>query len=184
MALIPISMPRIYSEFGGVNMTVQKGPISDGSNSFLALSLVKLASGLLAAVASTDVTCYGQTPDASKASTDVPPAALFGQNHYVFDLKGRIIAVSITDATFRVGATGPSYDGTGGTTTGVALAPGQRYGILRATTGTYDQYQFLNIEDTTNDFFEIVGPFPDTRQAVTDNNPRVLVKILDSVLGT
>ena len=170
----PIFMPVIYQE-GANNMTTQKGPITDGSNSFTASSLVVVTSAALVLVATAGTAIYGLSPDGSHLSTDVPPTALFGEDHYPFDLRGRTLVMNATDGT--VGHIGTSSDGS---YTSLSLAVGQQFGILTPTTGAYTGYQLIDTSNTTQKLFTVVGLHPSS--ATTDINPRVLVKVIDAAL--
>lgn len=167
-----IQRPRIY-QGGPENRIRQKGPIGDGSNSFSQFDLVKIASNVLAVVQTGDIVCYGQTPSSSKVPTVKPPEGFFGENHYVFDLKDVTLQINI--ATFA-GDT-PTV-GSGGATWSSVLI-GTRYGIGLSNEPTTNGIQMLNVSDTVNEFFEVVGLHPD--MSSTDTNPLVLVKIVDSV---
>ena len=169
-----IFMPSIYQE-GANNMATQKGPITDGSNSFAASALVVVTSAALVLVATAGTAIYGLCPDASKLSTDTPPVDLFGENHYPFDLKGRTLAMNVTDGT--VAHIGTSSDGSW---TSLSLAVGQQFGIVTPTTGTYTGYQLIDQSNTTQKLFTIVGLHPSS--AASDINPLVLVKVLDAAL--
>lgn len=174
--IIPIRVP-IPSRFGRLNIGQQRGPVSDGSNSFIANSFVKLSSGELAAVATGDVVCYGYVFDASKAAGLTPPEAFFGQNHYVChpeDVVFEINAAAFSTNTATIGSSGVTW-------TGGSIAVGNRYGIGMADNSGYEGVHMLNTSDTTNDFFEVIALAPN--QAVTDNNPRLLVKILKSIIN-
>lgn len=187
-AAIPIRMPFIRMEHGSNSPCVQKDPVPEaGSSVWLAGTLCYTsgtgASTVLNKCASDAVLCYGQSPDAAKgvAATSVllePPRALFGLNHYCFDVRDRIIEINISNASASGANIGLTTGVTwaGGGTNGVALAPGQQYGLITPTSGTYLDYQMLDVTDTTNLLFEIVALAPG--QATTDNNPRVWVKII------
>ena len=170
----PIFMPVIYQE-GSNNLASQKGPITDGGNVFAAGSLVVVTAAALVLVATAGTAVYGQSPDSSHLSTDVPPTALFGQMHYPFDLKGRTLVMNVTDGT--VGHIGTTSDGSW---TSLSLAVGSQFGIVTPTTGAYAGYQLVDQSNTTQKMFTVVGLHP--QSATTDINPRILVKMIDSVL--
>lgn len=168
-----ILMPELKRQFG--NMNIQRPPVSDSSNTFLAKSLVYLSSGALAAIATAGVLCYGQTPDGSHLATDAVPAVLFGENHYVF---------SPLDAEFEinVGAVASSTDvqvGAGAKTPGDVVI-GTKYGIYVPTTGIYAGVQFLDPTNTSNLLFQVVGKVDNVLD--TDYNGRVRVKIVPSTI--
>lgn len=158
-------------------MHVQKPPVSDGSNSFTAGDLVQVSAGLLQVVPATSGTAstklvWGQTPDSSKLSTDIPPVSFFGENHYCFDLSDAIIEMNITntaagvgDATTNNGAAGPQLS---------ALVIGASYGI-RLDAVNYVGIQMVNVNETTNTLVQCVGIAPN--QSLSDYNGRALFKI-------
>lgn len=172
--IIPARMPRVHQYAGPSNRAVQKEPLSDGANAFLAKSLVKIATGVLAAVATGDVVCYGQSLDPSHAAAEKwPEGAPFGEQHYPLDLADVILAVQMTNNAATFGASGPTWTGSG-------VTVGGKYGLIRPTSGDQASMQFLNYQNTTNLFFEIVALHPE--MAVDDQNPLVLVKLLPAVL--
>jgi hypothetical protein len=190
MAIAQIAMPFIRHERTGSSPAVQKVAVPEKATpeTWLAGALVQLTAGAVPATLTVcptaGVLCFGQSPDAAKGSSTpsnllTPPYTLFGLNHFVFDVKDRIIEINAAAALTNVGTTN-GVTWAGGGTGGVALAAGQKYGLLTGTTGTYNKYQFMDVTNTTNLFFEVVGLAP--FQSVDDNNPRVLVKILDAVL--
>lgn len=176
MARIPIRRPLLLQQNG--NMHLQKPPISDGANAFSAGDLVQIsAAGALQLVPNTTATAltklvWGQTPDASHASTDTPPTAFFGENHYCFSVEDAIIEMNITntaggvgDASVNNGAAGPQLS---------AVTLGASYGI-RTDAATYVGVQMVDISNTTNTLVQVVGLSPN--QTTADYNGRVLVKI-------
>lgn len=185
--------PFLREEAGGNHVCVQKDPLPEASGltsttGWLAGSFVYTsgtgASTVLNKVATAGTVIYGQSPDSS-ANTAAPvlPTKLFGLNHYPFDVRDRIMEINISGSVATIGtSSGATY--AGGGTNGVALAPGQQYGIVTATTGTYTNYQLLDVSNTTQKVFEIVGlaNTPQNPQTTTDNNPRVLVKVIASVI--
>lgn len=158
-------------------MHTQRPPIGDGGNSFKAGDLVQIASGVLQLVPTTTATAstqlvWGTTPDDSKASTDVPPVAFFGETHYCFDVTDAIIEMNITnasggvgDATTNNGAAGPQLS---------AVTIGAVYGI-RTDATNYSGVQMLDTGNTTNTLVQVIAIAPN--QSTTDYNGRVLVKI-------
>lgn len=197
MALIPISMPFIREESGSNHPTVQKDALPEaGSSSWLKGTLVYTsgtgASTVLNKLATAGTVIYGQSPDVSHTSgTGNWPDAPFGLNHYPFDLRDRILEINISGSQGTIGTTsGATW--AGGGTNGVALAPGQQYGVLTPTSGVYQNYQLLDVSNTTQKVFEIVALAPggpnlggtsfSSTQSVNDNNPRVWVKVIPGVL--
>lgn len=184
MAIARIAMPEIRMEHGSNSPAVQKDPVTEaGSSSWLAGSLCYTsgtgASTVLNVVATDGVLCYGQSPDSAVGTgLSTPPNRLFGTQHYCFDLRDRIIEINVANSSASGAQTGTSSGVTwaGGGTGGVALAPGQQYGLIKPTSGTYEKYQFIDVSDTTNLLFEIVALAPG--QSVNDNNPRVWAKII------
>lgn len=190
--LIPIANPLVYQTQGSNACQIQKDPLPEkASQDWFAGSFVYRsgtgASAVIETCLSDSVLCYGASPDraygsGTAASLLKPPNTLFGLNHYPFDPRDVIFSVNISNASAS-GANLYTTSGVtwaGGGTNGVALAPGQQYGLIRPTSGTYQGIQLLDVTDTTNKFFEIVGLAP--YQSVDDNNPRVLVKILPTII--
>lgn len=176
MALAKIRRPLLLQQQG--NMNVQRAPIADGANTFVAGDLVQInASGQLQLVPNTSATAltklvWGQTPDSSKLATDIPPVAFFGENHYCFDPTDAIFEMNITntaggvgDATTNNGAAGPQLS---------AVLIGASYAIKTDCTN-YVGVQMVNISDVTNTVVTVVGLAPN--QTTADYNGRVLVKI-------
>lgn len=199
MAQIPISNPFIRQEGpSSMSPTVQKDVLPEAaSQTWIRRALVQVtgtgASAALQVVPSAATAIYGQSPDAAYGSATAtnllkPPNTLFGLNHYAFDLRDRILEINITDSSSsgaNIGANGVTY--AGGGTNGVALAPGQQYGVLLIATGVNAGYHTLNVQNTTQKVFEVVGLPPGANglvaaQTTTDNNPRVLVKVIASVI--
>lgn len=191
MALITVAQPYLRAEGPSANsQTVQKDPLAEAaSQTWLANSFVQVtgtAPGTLQRCAAAATTIYGLARDAAKGSTTaaallVPPFTLFGLNHYVFDPRDRIFEMSLTNGSLsgaNIGANGVTY--AGGGTGGVAIAPGQQYGILTMTSGTYSGYQTVDVTNTTQKVFEIVALAPG--QLTTDANPRVWIKVIASVI--
>lgn len=197
MAIDVISMPFIRQED---RICVQKDAVPEAATQvWLAGSLVFTsgtgASTVLTKAATGQALIYGMSPDPAKGSgTNVnllkPPFALFGLNHFPFDLRDRIIEINIANDSAS-GATvgtvnGPTW--AGGGTNGVALAPGFFGRIVTPTSGTYLDYQFFDVGPTVpasatkvaTHIFEIVALAPG--KSVTDNNPRVYVKLLEERL--
>lgn len=187
MAIARIAQPSIYQEHGSNSPAAQKDPITEAaSQSFTDGHLLYTsgtgASTVIQKCASDAVLCYGMAArDAYTATTGSvvqPPNSIHGAKHYPFDVRDRIIEINISNSSASGAQTGTTSGVTwaGGGTGGVALAPGQQYGLITHTSGTYSGQQFLDVSDTTNLLFEIVGLSPN--QETTDNNPRVLVKII------
>lgn len=187
-----IMQPFIREESGGNNPAVQKDPLPEASGltsttGWLPGSFVYTsgtgASVVLNKLGTAGTVVYGQSPDGSvNTATPVLPTKLFGLNHYPFDVRDRIIEINITGSAATIGTTnGATY--AGGGTNGVALAAGQQYGVVLGT-GSFLNYQLLDVSNTTQKVFEIVGlaNTPQNPQTTTDNNPRVLVKVIASVL--
>lgn len=189
-----IGQPAIWQE-QGPELPVQKDAIAEKTAAIIASWLQSsfvVRTGVAPAVVleaclSAATLIYGMSPDAAFSAgvaipTPVPPVGLFGFNHYPFDPRDRIFSMNIADgsasgATIGL-VTGPSYNGDG--TAAVPLAPGLQFGIVRPTSGTYKDFQFVDVSNTTQKVFEIVGPDPRGRQ--TDANCRVLVKVIPTVI--
>lgn len=195
MALIGIQMPFIRQED---RICVQKDAVPEAATqTWLAGSLVFTsgtgASVVLTKAATAQPLIYGQSPDASKGSATSaellrPPFALFGLNHFCFDLRDRILEINISNdsasgATLGT-ANGPTW--AGGGTNGVALAPGFFGRIVTPTSGTYVNYQFFDVGATVpasatlvaTHIFEVIALAPG--QSVNDNNPRIYVKVIEA----
>ncbi len=191
MAIARIAQPFIIQEGQSNSPCVQKDAVPEiAASNWLAGSLV-FTSGVGAAVVlnvvpTAGTLVYGQSPDAAKVSTTPaellkPPFALFGLNHFPFDLRDRIVEVNAVSGTAGNAVIGTANGVTwaGGGTNGVALAPAQKYGLFRASAGTYNLMQFLDVNNTVaaQQIFEIVALAPN--QSVNDNNPRVWTKIVE-----
>lgn len=163
----PIRMP--FFERRKDNLHVQKAVQPNGATAFPARSFVYIASGILVPVATAGVLCYGWTPDKSHATTDRPPDALFGVNHWPFDPQNALYVMNITDSSGHIGqaASAPQLS---------AAVVGTSYGIYRNAGG----YQMLDVANTTNLFAKVVALYPN--QALTDYNGLVLVEILPAVV--
>lgn len=114
-----------------------------------------------------------------------PPQALFGLNHFPFDVRDRFLEINASNASAsgaNIGlTTGVTWNGGG--TSGVALAPGQQYGLIRLTSGIYAGYQMLDVTNTTQKFFEIVDLSQrGGGQSKDDNNPRLIVKVIPTLI--
>lgn len=171
MADAAISMPKVV-QFKG-NMAIQKSVQSDGGNTFLARSLVKMSAGLLAKVATADILVFGLSPDANHLTTDQPPVAFNGQNHWPLDILDAILEINVTNGTGAIGVAGSAPQGT-------ALTLGSQYGIYTGTAGAINGIQFINSADTTNKIFQVVG-FSESGTSA-DYNARVLVKVVPSTV--
>lgn len=189
-----IGMPTLYQE-QGPEVPVQKPSLPEKTAATIATWLAgsfvvrtgSAPSEVLEAVLSNALLIYGVSPDAAFSAgatipTPMPPVSLFGFNHYCFDPRDRIYSINIANnsaAGATIGLnTGVSYLGDG--TNGVALAAGQQYGIVRPTSGTYNNVQFLDVTNTTNKVFEIVGVDP--RNIPGCASTRVLVKVIPIVI--
>ena|SRR5436190_3974067 len=163
----PIRMP--FLERRRDNLHIQKGVQPNGATAFPAHSFVKLAAGILVPCVTADVVAYGWCPDASHAATDVPPTALFGQNHWPFALNDTQFVMNITDSSGHIGQAN-------GAPQLSAAVVGTAYGLYRDANG----YQMLDVANTTNLFAKVVQLYPN--QALTDYNGLVIVEILPAVL--
>lgn len=166
----PILQPELVRISG--NMFQQKPVAPDSTNTFKAGTLVYLVAGVLTLIPSDGVLIYGQTPDISHGSTEIPPQALFGENHYVFSpLDGEIeINVGVVSAGALVigsSAAKPSD-----------VTIGTQYGIALATSGTYAGIQFLDPTEVTALLFQVTSMVDGVLS--DDYNGRVRVKIIPS----
>jgi hypothetical protein len=191
MSLIAVAMPRMAQPPGSNQPFVQRDKVLEGTTqTWLKNSLVQItgtgASVVLQRAASAATVIYGLAPQAAAGSGTadalvVPPAFLFGRYHYPFDLRDVILEITATNGSAsgaNIGANGVTW--AGGGTGGVALAPGQQYGLLTMTSGTYDKYQTLDVTNTTQKVFEIVRLAPG--MLTSDNNPRLWVKVIPTAL--
>lgn len=150
------------------NMFVQKGPVTDAANTLVGGDLVKIAAGALVRIATNEVLLFGQVLDKSHASTDIPPEAFFGENHYVIDPRDCILEINIgaaNGADVQTGTTGKNV---------TDLVLGTSYEVYVPTTGTYTGYPFLDPTASVVPLFIWVGRVDG--QQDTDANTRVLVK--------
>lgn len=183
-----IAAPYIRQEDGANEPSVQKDPQMEASSqAWIAGALVYTsgtgASVVLNELATAGTLIYGQSPDSAVGSGDTkPPNRLFGLLHYCYDVRNRIIEINIASATATSSTIGTTSGVTwaGGGTNGVALAVGQQYGVMNPTSGTYKGVQFLDVNNTTQKLFEIVALPPGV--ATTDNNPRIWVRAITTIL--
>jgi hypothetical protein len=193
--LARIAQPEIYAEAGSNQPGVQKQAVTEKAAQSWLLNTLVYTSGTGAAVVlepclTAAVLCYGLCPDASKGTTSPPvmlqpPQALFGLNHFPFDVRDRFLEINASNASAsgaNIGlTTGVTWNGGG--TSGVALAPGQQYGLIRLTSGIYAGYQMLDVTNTTQKFFEIVDLSQrGGGQSKDDNNPRLIVKVIPTLI--
>lgn len=170
-----IRRPLLLQQPG--NMNTQKPPIGDGSNAFVQYDLVQITSGVLLLVPNTTSTAstklvWGQTQDSSHLSTDVPPVAFFGENHYCIDVTDQIIEMNITNSSGGVGDSVTNNGAAGPQLSSITI--GASYGI-RTDATNFVGVQMVDISNTTNTLVQVVGISPN--QLLTDYNGRVLVKI-------
>lgn len=181
-----ITSPIIVAES---NTTQTRGRLLEAAGqSWVGNTLVQIAgSGVAttiqrAAAAATVLAGLVTTNAFGTASVPMPPQALTqSKDHLVSTLKDAILEISVTDASAsgaNNGATGVTW--AGGGTNGVALAVGQQYGLLLITSGVSNNIQTLNVQNTTQKVFEIVGIKPGV--SLTEPNPRVLVKVIASAI--
>lgn len=200
MAIARIAMPFIVQEGPGHGICVQKDAVPEAATQVWLAGALVFTSGTGASVvlnkaAASQALIYGQSPDASKGSGTVanllkPPFALFGLNHFPFDLRDRILEINVADdslAGATIGlTTGPTW--AGGGTNGQALAPGMFGRLIVPTSGTYLDYNFFNAHNAgvapasttqaATHIFEIIALAPG--QSVNDNNPRIWVKLAEN----
>lgn len=184
-----ISGPSIW-QGAGYGVEVMKDPVVEASSQAWPKSSFVYTSGTGASVvlnglATAGTVIYGLAPAVAVGTGAVtPPNTLFGTTHYPFDVRERIIAMNISGSQATIGTTsGATWTGSG--TNGVALAAGQQYGVLVPTSGTYKGLGFVDVSNTTQKLFEIVAIFPSTGSATiatSDNNTRVLVKVIPTVI--
>lgn len=168
----PILAPYLARQFG--NMNVQRPPMPDGSNTFLAGSLLYLSAGVLTLIATGGVLCYGQTPDKSHLATDTVPTVLFGENHYCFSPLDAEFEINVGALSTNALVIGNSAQ------TPANVVIGTQYGIATATAGAYAGLQFLDPTNTSNLLFEVVAKVDGVLD--TDQNGRVRVKIVPATI--
>lgn len=171
------SIQRPFYERRHNNAQTQKAGRSSGANVFGKNTLVYLtAGGLLAAVPSAGVACYGWSHGPSVTPGTEPPLALY-QNVYPFDLSGdALLVMSTTNA-----AGDAPNNGTAATAPALStVVIGQTYGILNPTVGNLAGVQMVNLDDTQNKLLTVVDIYPN--QAGTDLNGLVLVRITPTAL--
>lgn len=192
MPVAKISMPFILRERGSNEPCSQKDSIPEVASAVWKAGALCFTSGTGAATvlnpcATAATLVYGQSPDAAKFGGNTrPPDALFGLNHFCFAVLDRVLEVNAASQTAGVGALGTANGVTylGGGTNGVALAPGQRYGLWVAPSGPFAGIQFLDVNNVTlaQQLFEIVAIAPN--QSTADNNPRIEVRVVvDKIQG-
>lgn len=162
----PIRMP--FFERRRDNLHIQKAVQPNGGTAFPANSFVKLAAGILVPCVTDDVVCYGWSHDSSHATTDTPPTALFGVNHWPFAIEDAFFVMNISNAAANIGqaAGAPQLS---------AAVVGTAYELVRDANG----FQMLDVSATTNKFAKVVALYPN--QALTDYNGLVLVELLPAV---
>ena len=177
MAVAKIRRPVLLQQSG--NLNIQRPPIADGANVFVAGDLVQInASGQLQLVPNTSngtaltKLVWGQTPDGSKLATDIPPVAFFGENHYCFDPTDAIFEMNITNTAGGVGDAVTNNGNAGPALSAVLI--GASYAI-KTDCANFVGVQMINISDTTNTMMTIIGIAPN--QTTADFNGRVLAKI-------
>lgn len=186
-----IGQPTLWQEHAPEVPSQREPLIEKAATSWLAGSFVVRTGTdvnvVLEPVISAGTSIYGFCVDAAfsagnTVSAPTPPTGLFGLSHYPFDVNERIYSINISDSSAsgaRIGInTGVNYNGDG--TSGVALAPGAQYGLVRPTSGTYKDVQFLDVTNTTQKIFTIIGIDP--RGKATDASCRVLVKIVGTAI--
>lgn len=166
----PILVPEMVRTSG--NMFQQKPIAPDSSNTFKAGSLVYLVAGVLTLIANDGVLIYGQTPDISHASTEIPPQSFFGENHYVFSPLEAEIEINVGALSGTALVIGASAKTPGD------VVIGTQYGIATPTTGDYAGIQVLDPTEVTALLFQVVANVDGVLS--TDYNGRVRVKIIPS----
>lgn len=164
-----IRMPAPLAKSG--NMFEVKPLVSDGSNSFLAGSLVYLTSGEAAAIATDGVLCWGWSPGPSLSAGQHRPEVFWTEGIYAYDPTKALFLLNITDDSGHVGQAN-------GAPTAVEAVVGSSYGIYRWTSGDYSGMQALNVDETSTTLFTVVAK--PTTTASTDYNGLVIAQIIPS----
>lgn len=181
LTALGIKQVNIVQEGQGA-VAVQKDAVTEAtSQTWLAGSLTYTsgtgASMVLNGLATDGVLVYGMSPDSAVGTgSSVPPARLFGTQHYPFDVRDRILEINAISGTNIATIVSAGVTWAGGGTGGVALAAAQQYAVFVPTSGTYTNINFLDVDDTTNKLFEIVSLAPN--QSTADGSPRVWVKVI------
>lgn len=182
----PIQMPVIYKRRTTNQVSTLGGEygLPNGSNTFLAKSIVKYSGGYLAAIATDDVIACGICPDASHtAGTISVPDALKGDKHWPFDLNGLQFLINIghvkSSTDVAVGAANSAKQLSD-------VSVGTSYGVYVPTTGTYAGIPFLDPTDTTNLLFKVIDkPLnldPLNPQTAATYNAQVLVEVISTCI--
>lgn len=131
-----------------------EGGYPNGSNSFLASSLVVLTSGNLIQIATAAVLVAGIVPDPSHPAGIVnPPTAFFADKHWPFMLQGVQFNINIGTLSSTAAVVGQANSAKQISDVTIGTA----YGVAVATTGQYAGYEFLDPTNTTNKLFTVVG---------------------------
>lgn len=185
MADRPIIFPRLVGRTGNNRFETLGGDAgfldNHGSAPWIAGgTIVTITSGLLNPVVTDGVLACGYCIEASAATAAAsPPATRHDPHiHWPFNVRDCLFLVNITDASGNIGAANSAPQLS-------AIAIGERYAMLRPTSGTYAKYQFLDSSDTTNDFWEVVA-----KPALVDGianvaatyNGLVIAKIIPSLI--
>lgn len=174
---IPKIVPRLFAHTitNRPEMLGGENGLPDGANTFIAHSFVVLTTGSLVALASGAVLSCGLCLDESKATAVVnPPTQFFGDRHFPVSLKGQRFAISVTDASGNFGQAN-------GAPQLSEITIGERYGILKLADGTH----CLNVDNTTNDFFEVkekLTQWQGQAQVAATYNPVVIVEVIDAAI--
>ena len=170
-----IIVPQVVGRRGGNRIEAIGGEsgYADGANSFIANSLVVLTAGALVAVATDGVSACGFVPDASKDSASIdPPYSMFGDKHWPFDLRGLLIAMSVSDDSENIGEANSAPQ-----LSDITL--GSSYGVLLGATGIH----YVNQAETSNTLVKVVEKpemFNGVEQDADTYNPVVIVEVIDS----
>lgn len=185
MANRPIIFPRIVQRTGNNRFETLGGEAGFTDNHGSAPwiqggTIVYLSSGLLNPVATDGVLACGYCFEASAASAaSNPPTTRHNPHiHWPFNVRDVLFLVNITDASGHV----TEADGAPQLS---EVVIGERYAMNRPTSGTYDKVQMLDVDDTTNDFWEVVAKptlIDGIANVAATYNGLVIAKIIPSLI--
>lgn len=155
MANRPIIYPRLLQRTGNNRFETLGGEAGFSDNHASAPwgaggMITVIASGLLNPVVTNGVLATGYCFEASAASAAAnPPTTRHNPSlHWPFSLRDVLLLMNLTDASGTVGSGGPALS---------EAAIGGRYAMMRPTSGDYTGVQMVDVDDTSNDLFEVVA---------------------------
>lgn len=182
--MLPI-LPKIYQRKGNFKIEThasQSGFSDDTSSTYDypegGTFVYKHTDGKLRPVATDGVSVFGYTATGwlGDAATPEGPYNVRGNVKDVINPSGMRFAVTVTDGSATVGASGPTLS---------SVAIGTAYGCIRPTSGDYLDYQMLDSSDTTNDLFVVVEKptiYNGVTQDAATTNPVVIVELVSTTI--